>query len=176
MINNKFSHVSVHEMAHFVVYLYVGGPVDKLREIQLKPTSGWFQNQSFSVAENYLANCCLTLGGPVSDVLISMKEANKNDIINAKDTIRRGLLSSDLDASELAVQSEYEAAWRLTEGIITEQKELICRLAEQGINLMNASNLISCNKVKKLGQAILDEWYDNETNYYSHPRMVKIIS
>ena len=174
MIISKFSHVSVHEMAHFVVYLYVGGPIDKIRTIQLKPKSGWFESYSFSVAENYLANSCLSLGGPVSDVLISMKEPNKNDIIKAKGIIRLGLLRSGLDASESAVQSEYEAAWQLTEIIITEQKELICRLAEQGVNLMNANNLISCKKAQRLGQSVLDEWSRNEKKYYLHPNLVKI--
>jgi hypothetical protein len=174
MIITKFSHVSVHEMAHFAVYLYVGGPIDKIRTIQLKPKSGWFESYSFSVAENYLANSCLSLGGPVSDILISMKEPNKNDIIKAKEIIRLGLLRFGLDDSESAVQLEYEAAWKLTEFIINEQKELICRLAEQGIKLMNANNLISCNKAQKLGKEVLDEWSKNETNYYLHPNLVKI--
>lgn len=156
---DKQTHVINHEMSHFVMYLYMGGGIQDLREMQVKQLSGFFQHRSCGVAENYFSHCCLALAGPVSDGLIGEMHT-EFDISNANKRLRTGLSQKGFKGESLdeILDREYKLAWLLTEKVLIENERIIRRLVGEAASLTNASKTISKSKLQKLAKAVIAEW------------------
>lgn len=166
--------ISNHEMSHLVVYLFLGGSPDAIKNMQIKQKVGYFDQTSIPIANNNFARACVSLAGPVSDKMIGV-DYKGCDLSNAK--IYIGYASAELTMSEDDQKcwsvSEFQRAWNFTQDILVGQKELIDKLRIVGLEMINGSNLITGRKLKKLAMGIISQWNELNVGYYSHPSLVK---
>ena len=166
--------ISNHEMSHFVVYLFLGGNPDDVKDMQIKQKVGYFDQISFSIANNNFARACVSLAGPVSDQMIGV-DYKGCDLSNAKTYISYAgaLLSISAEKKKEWEVSELERAKNLTQSILLDQNEMINELKNRGLEMINGSSLITKNKLQKLAKEVIRRWDDSDVKYYKHPSLVK---
>ena len=171
---DKFKHVCIHEAAHLVTYFYLGGRLEDIREVQIRPNSGYIRNVSVPIAENYFTRACVALAGPLSDILISEKPIAVLDNANAKEYIRMGLRQNQTDTRNYPeiYDREYQAAWAFTELIIAEQSGTIMQVSAELANSANKQKIIAPRKVRKIGERVLFQWKKQNIDFYDDPSKV----
>lgn len=171
---DKFKHVCIHEAAHLVTYFYLGGRLEDIREVQIRPNSGYIRNVCFPIAENYFTRACVALAGPLSDIIISEKPIAVLDNANAKEYIRIGLRQNQTDPVNfpLIYDREYQAAWAFTESIVAEQYGTILQVSADLADNANKQKIISPRKVRKIGERLLFQWKKQNVDFYDDPSEV----
>lgn len=167
---SKIQRVTVHELSHLIVYLYVGGDVKSIRTMQLKPSSGYVDILSHTVANNYFAHACVALAGPIGDKLLNVEgydNPKTGDMKNANQRINYWVSEND---SKENFQSEFDLALRVTEDILAVHWEFIHILAAETHTLLNKQNVISRTKMQNLARLILSQWDKDSVTYYKHPK------
>lgn len=160
-------------MSHLLVYLFLGGSTDDIKEMQIKPTVGYFDQISFPIAENYFARCCVSLAGPVADLMIGINYAGC-DISKTKEYLKQAANEAGISEvdKEKWIDNEYSNAWDFTHTILSDQKDMIDQLKIRGVEMLNASNLISKNKLKKLAQDVIKQWDETGVAYCMSPSLI----
>lgn len=167
---DKQTHVINHEISHLVMYLYMGGSIQDIREMQLKPLNGYIRQISHDIAESYFSNCCLALAGPVSDGLVGELHS-EGDIKNAHERLRKGLSQNGLKGEALneRIDWEYKRSWNLTEKVMIENQKIIMRLVDEAALIMNKNKIISKNKIQKLAKSVIAEWNNRGYKFFKYP-------
>ena len=175
-MNDKYKHVCIHEMSHLVVFLYLGGSPDDIREMQVKPNNGYLIAFSHSIALNYFTHACLALAGAISDSLISGEIEYQGDIDEAKGRMRQGLIQRGVSQQDLerTFDFEYQIAWDFTRSILVEQTQTILQLAAEADGLVNTQKKISRTKIQKLSWNLLGVWRKKVVHYYPRSSDVSI--
>jgi hypothetical protein len=142
--------------------------------MQIKQKVGYFDQKSIAIANNNFARACVSLAGPVSDQMIGV-DYKGCDLSNAK--IYISYASAQLSMSEEKQKewglSELAKAREFTQAILLNQKATIDELKNRGLKMINGSNLITRNKLRKLAKEVINQWDDLNVKYYKHPSLVK---
>ena len=173
MNTERLLRTSHHEMSHLLVYLFLGGSIDDIKDMQIKLTVGYFDQRSFPIGNNYFARACVALAGPVSEKMMGIDYAGC-DIANAKQFIKGAVYSSGVAEADHQkwMDFEYSAAWKFTQDILETQKDMLEELKIKGVKMINGSNLITRNKLKKIAHEVIRHWDESEVEYYKHPTLI----
>ena len=174
MNKQQLLRTSHHEMSHFVIYLFLGGSPEAIKDMQIKQSVGYFDQKSIPIANNNFARACVSLAGPLSDQMIGV-DYKGCDLSNAKTYISFASAQQSMAEEKRKEWEIFELARarEFTYGILLDQKEMIDELKDIGLQMINGSNLITRNKLQKMARQVISRWDELDVNYYKHPSLVK---
>ncbi|CAH1070404.1 hypothetical protein NTG1052_140130 [Candidatus Nitrotoga sp. 1052] len=164
---------ATHEAAHLVVFLFAGGDPYFAGPAKIKQKSGYVSLFDTLFSDNYFAETCVELAGPVCNERMGIsdsKNPHSSDMIRATNSLEKLLFHKYSGDKTTHFNREFERAWNKTEQILHNCWSSVEHVADEFMRRKSKAGVISIRNVRKIAQSLQSKWELAELDYYRIPK------